>query len=105
MPLDPRLLAILACPEDKRPLYYFEDEESLYNPRLHRRYAIRDGIPVMLIDEAETVSDEEHARLMAKVVADGLPPTFEDPEESTPERPEEPVLEDPRESAVEDPGE
>jgi len=81
MPLDPRLLAILACPEDKRPLFYFEDEESLYNPRLHRRYAIRDGIPVMLIDEAETVSDEEHARLMAKVVADGLAPTFEDPDE------------------------
>ena len=82
MPLDPRLLAILACPEDKRPLYYFEDEESLYNPRLHRRYAIRDGIPVMLIDEAETVSAEEHARLMAKVVDHDLAPTFEDPEES-----------------------
>jgi uncharacterized protein YbaR (Trm112 family) len=95
MPLDPRLLAILACPEDKRPLYYFEDEESLYNPRLHRRYAIRDGIPVMLIDEAETVSDEEHVRLMAKVVADALAPSFEDPDES--------VLEDPEGSTREEP--
>src|SRR5207248_9982903 len=54
--LDPQLLDILACPEDKRPLLYFQDEDALYNPRLKRRYAIRDDIPIMLIDEAETVS-------------------------------------------------
>ena len=77
MALDKLLLDILACPEDRGPLYYFEDEDSLYNPRLHRRYAIRDGIPIMLIDEAETVSDTEHDRLMAKVAAQGLEPTFE----------------------------
>jgi uncharacterized protein len=75
--LDARLLEILACPEDKGPLYYFDDEASLYNPRLHRRYRIQDGIPVMLIDEAEAVADAEHERLMAKVAADGLHPTFE----------------------------
>ena len=34
MALDPKLLEILACPEDKGPLLYFEDESSLYNPRL-----------------------------------------------------------------------
>jgi uncharacterized protein YbaR (Trm112 family) len=78
MALDPLLLDILACPEDRGPLFYFEDEDSLYNPRLHRRYAIRDGIPIMLIDEAETVDDNEHSRLMAKVAADGLKPTFEE---------------------------
>ena len=78
MALDPLLLEILACPEDRGPLYYFEDEDSLYNPRLKRRYAIRDGIPIMLIDEAETVDDGEHDRLMAKVAADGLKPTFEE---------------------------
>ena len=33
MALDPKLLEILACPEDKGPLLYFADEESLYNPR------------------------------------------------------------------------
>ena len=75
--LDPMLLEILACPEDKGPLVYFTDEDSLYNPRLRRRYAIRDGIPVMLIDEAETVSDAEHERLTAKAAAEGLRPTFE----------------------------
>ena len=66
MALDPKLLEILACPEDKGPLLYFEDESSLYNPRLKRRYAVRDDIPIMLIDEAETVDDAEHDRLVAK---------------------------------------
>src|SRR5207253_243242 len=66
MALDPQLLEILACPEDKGPLLYFQDEDTLYNPRLKRRYAIRDDIPIMLIDEAETVDDAEHERLVAK---------------------------------------
>ena len=77
MPLDPQLLEILACPEDKGPLLYFADEDALYNPRLKRRYHIREGIPVMLIDEAEAVSDAEHDRLTAKAEADGIRPTFE----------------------------
>jgi uncharacterized protein YbaR (Trm112 family) len=77
MALDPQLLEILACPEDKGPLLYFEDEASLYNPRLKRRYTITDDIPVMLIDEAETVSDDEHERLVAKAESDGIEPTFE----------------------------
>ncbi len=66
MALDTQLLEILACPEDKGPLLYFEDEDSLYNPRLKRRYVIREDIPIMLIDEAETVADGEHERLLAK---------------------------------------
>ncbi|KAA0232950.1 MAG: hypothetical protein JJLCMIEE_03433 [Acidimicrobiales bacterium] len=76
MALDPQLLEILACPEDKGPLLYFEAEDSLYNPRLHRRYLIRDDIPIMLIDEAESVDDEEHQRLMAKAESEGIEPTF-----------------------------
>ena len=77
MALDKMLLAILACPEDKGPLLYFEDEDSLYNPRLQRRYPIRNGIPVMLLDEAEQVEPTEHERLMAKAAAEGISPTFE----------------------------
>jgi uncharacterized protein YbaR (Trm112 family) len=76
MALDPKLLEILADPEDKGPLLYFADEECLYNARLKRRYAIRDDIPIMLIDEAETVDDQEHQRLMAKAEAEGIQPTF-----------------------------
>ena len=77
MALDAQLLQILACPEDKGPLLYFADEDALYNPRLKRRYDIRDDIPVMLIDEATTVDDAEHARLLAKAEAEGISPTFE----------------------------
>lgn len=74
---DERLLEFLACPEDKGPLYYFADEDSLYNPRLHRRYRITDGIPVMLIDEAEQVDDATHERLLAKADADGVTLNFD----------------------------
>lgn len=77
MTLDPALLEILACPEDKGPLYYLEDDNLLYNPRLRRRYDVRDGIPVMLIDESTTVDDAEHDRLMGVVAAQGVSPTFE----------------------------
>lgn len=77
MALDPQLLEILACPDDKGPLLYFEAEGALYNPRLKRRYAIRDDIPIMLVDEAETVSAAEHDRLVAKAEAEGITPTFE----------------------------
>ncbi len=77
MALDAQLLEILACPEDKGPLLYFPDEDTLYNPRLRRRYAIKDDIPIMLVDEAETVDDAEHQRLEAKAAAEGITPTFE----------------------------
>ena len=76
MALDPQLLEILACPEDKGPLYYLAYEDALYNPRLKRRYDVRDDIPVMLIDEASTVDDAEHERVMGKVEAEGIAPTF-----------------------------
>jgi uncharacterized protein YbaR (Trm112 family) len=76
MALDPQLLEILACPEDKGALLYFEAEHSLYNPRLKRRYRIDDGIPVMLIDEAEQVDDDEHERLVALAASEGIEPTF-----------------------------
>lgn len=75
MALDPLLIEVLACPEDKGTLLYFADENRLYNPRLRRSYEVRDGIPVMLIDEATTVDDAEHERLMAKADAGGATTT------------------------------
>ena len=77
MPLDPMLLEILACPEDKGPLFYLGDENSLYNPRLRRVYHIEDDIPIMLIDEADEVDDNEHKRIIEKVESDGFSFTFE----------------------------
>jgi uncharacterized protein YbaR (Trm112 family) len=78
MALDPKLLEILACPEDKGPLLYFADEQSLYNPRLKRRYRVLDGdIPDLLIDDAETVDDAEDQRLQQKAESEGVKPTFD----------------------------
>ena len=77
MALDPKLLEILACPQDKGPLLYFADEDALYNPRLRRRYRVLDGdIPDLLIDDAETVDEDEHARLTARAEHEGIAPTF-----------------------------
>jgi uncharacterized protein len=66
--VDDSLLSILVCPADRGPLVLVRDgtSELLYNPRLRRAYRIEDGIPVLLIDEARDVDDDEHARLMAK---------------------------------------
>lgn len=63
MALDDRLLQILVCPADRGPLLHVDD--VLYNPRLRRAYRIQDDIPVLLIDEARDVDDDEHARLTA----------------------------------------
>ena len=66
--LDDSLLSILVCPADRGPLVLVDDADGqlLYNPRLRRAYRIEDGIPVLLIDEARDVDDDEHARLMAR---------------------------------------
>ena len=77
MSLDPQLLEILACPQDKGPLLYFADESLLYNPRLQRGYEVRSDIPIMLIDEARVIDDPEHERLIAKAAANTITPTFE----------------------------
>ena len=66
--LDDKLLSILVCPQDRGPLLLVDAsrQEFLYNPRLRRAYRIEDGIPVLLIDEARDVDDDEHTRLMAQ---------------------------------------
>jgi uncharacterized protein YbaR (Trm112 family) len=64
--LDDALLDILVCPADRGPLLLVDEGRQLYNPRLRRAYRIDDGIPVLLVDEARDVDDEEHARLTAQ---------------------------------------
>lgn len=61
--LDSKLLSIIVCPADRGPLVYTAD--LLYNPRLRRAYRIDGGIPVLLVDEAREVGDDEHAQLIA----------------------------------------
>ena len=67
--LPERLQAILVCPEDRGPLLLIGDE-ALYNPRLRRFYRIEDGIPVLLVDDAVTITDDaEHERLLERAKA------------------------------------
>jgi uncharacterized protein YbaR (Trm112 family) len=56
MSLDPQLLEILVCPNDRGELDYAEAEQRLTCRSCGYVYPIRDGIPVMLIDEAEKPS-------------------------------------------------
>ena len=53
MALDPALLEILVCPECKTPVRLVRDGAGLECGTCHRVYPVKDGIPVMLIDEAE----------------------------------------------------
>ena len=62
--IDETLLSILVCPSDRGPLLLVD--QLLYNPRLRKAYRIDDGIPVLLVEEAIEVGDDEHARLMAQ---------------------------------------
>jgi len=64
--LDPELLEILVCPESKGPLIYFRDEGFLFCPDSRLRYRVEDGIPVMLIEEAERLDEQAAARLMER---------------------------------------
>ena len=76
MTLDQSLLEILACPQDKGPLFYIESENILVNPRLKRSYAVVDSIPVMLIEESTQLTDVELARLESRIAAEGIKPTI-----------------------------
>jgi len=76
MAIDQSLLAILACPEDKGPLWFIESESLMYNPRTKRSFPVIDDIPVMLLEESTVVSDAEHAGLQGLIDSQGIKPTF-----------------------------
>jgi uncharacterized protein YbaR (Trm112 family) len=57
--MDAKLLEILVCPVTKGPLIYDRDKQELVSKSARLAYPIRDGIPVMLEDEARKVSPEE----------------------------------------------
>ena len=55
--LDPRLLDILACPITKSTLIYDEKAQELISKKANLAFPIRDGIPIMLIDEARELEN------------------------------------------------
>lgn len=60
--VDPRLLEILVCPLTKGPLRYDRQRQELISLEAGLAYAIRDGIPIMLVDEARHLSDAEKGK-------------------------------------------
>ena len=72
MPLDPDHLSLLCCPESKQPLLYVPagvagDAESLFCPASRLRYRIDDGIPILLVEEAERLDEKAAAELASRV--------------------------------------
>lgn len=61
--MDKRLLDILVCPVTKGPLIYDKEKQELISRAARLAYPIRDGIPVMLEEEARTLSSEELEKL------------------------------------------
>ena len=61
--MDKRLLDILVCPVTKGPLIYDQNKQELISKSAKLAYPIRDGIPVMLEEEARTLSSEEIEKL------------------------------------------
>ncbi len=57
--IDPKLLEILVCPLTKVPLRFDKDAQELISDQAGLAYPIRDGIPVMLVDEARQLDDGE----------------------------------------------
>lgn len=57
MPLAPELKEILACPQCKGDLEFHEERGEIHCPRCRLAFAIRDDIPVMLVDEARPLTD------------------------------------------------
>ncbi len=56
--VDPKLLEILVCPLTKKPLRYDKEAQELISEDAKLAYPIRDGIPIMLVDEARHLDDE-----------------------------------------------
>lgn len=57
--VDPRLLAILVCPLTKAPLTYDREKQELVSKAAGLAYPVRDGVPVMVIEEARELGEDE----------------------------------------------
>jgi uncharacterized protein len=60
--IDPKLLEILVCPVTKASLRYDRQRQELISLEAGLAYPIRDGIPIMLVDEARHLDDAEKTR-------------------------------------------
>jgi uncharacterized protein YbaR (Trm112 family) len=61
--MDAKLLELLVCPVTKGPLIYLRESQELVSRSARLAYPVRDGIPILLENEAREISDEELERL------------------------------------------
>lgn len=59
--MNPKLLEILVCPVTKGPLVYDKQKQELVSKSARLAYPVRDGIPVMLEDEARRLEEHEYS--------------------------------------------
>ncbi len=57
--IDPRLLEVLVCPQTRKPLKYDRERRELVSEDARLAYPVRDGVPIMLIDEARELGADE----------------------------------------------
>ncbi len=79
--IDDELLRIMECPIGHAPLVQVGDWLYSTDPETRRKYPIRDGIPIMLIEEAEVVEPDEFERVMAEAKQGEDSPNIEGPSE------------------------
>lgn len=57
--VDPKLLEVLVCPQTRTPLRYDRQRQELVSESARLAYPVRDGVPIMLIDEARELGADE----------------------------------------------
>lgn len=57
--VDPKLLEVLVCPSSRKPLRYDRERQELISESARLAYPVRDGVPIMLIDEARELGADE----------------------------------------------
>lgn len=57
--VDPKLLEVLVCPQTRDPLRYDREKQELVSPRARLAYPVRDGVPILIADEAREMEPNE----------------------------------------------
>jgi uncharacterized protein YbaR (Trm112 family) len=57
--IDPKLLEVLVCPQSRTPLRYDKERQELVSDKARLAYPVRDGVPILLLDEARELEPQE----------------------------------------------
>jgi uncharacterized protein YbaR (Trm112 family) len=57
--IDPKLLEVLVCPQTRDTLRYDREKQELVSPRARLAYPVRDGVPILIVDEARDLGPDE----------------------------------------------